>query len=253
MFREVLIKDGILPYMTSEELFKEKSFAVNDNRLDWYKISEDIEIDISSISFIANNKDRLDLDIIISRAFSSSMFNKEFFTKMETLFFGGNWKNPKNTFPICPTVSVDYFDKYKIVAIDDHTVSFIDNVIEDPIFYDMVTKSTLYDDEMKMSLLMIGVAIDMITYDVIDEWLSVENKDIFVARMINIAYGLLDTNPNIYKGFIIRYINEVSYLPIIKNNKEFATEPELLVGNGSTECFTPDAKQQILEELKQWQ
>ena len=40
---------------------------------------------------------------------------------------------------------------------------------------------------------------------------------------------------------------------IIKNNKDFATEPELLVGNGSTECFTPDAKQQILEELKQWQ
>ena len=40
---------------------------------------------------------------------------------------------------------------------------------------------------------------------------------------------------------------------IIKNNKEFATEPELLVGNGSTECFTSAAKQSILEELKQWQ
>ena len=46
-----------------------------------------------------------------------------------------------------------------------------------------------------------------------------------------------------------RYIEK----QIINNNKEFATEPELLVGNGSTECFTPEAKQSILEELKQWQ
>ena len=67
-------------------------------------------------------------------------------------------------------------------------------------------------------------------------------------RFKGIPFETIQTMNNISWGHA-HYIEQ----QIIKNNKEFATEPELLVGNGSTECFTTDAKQSILEELKQWQ